>query len=58
MLERTLVKIGAKVVRHAKYLTFQMVEVAVSRQLYSAVCDVNLSPPLPKRPDRGSRPPS
>ncbi len=79
-----------KVVRHARYVTFQLAEVAVPRRLYRAIlerirrfaalsptaapigqvrtahqpnkrrgiCDVNRSPPLPKRPDRASRPPS
>ncbi len=30
-LREKLIKIGAKVVRHAKYVTFQMAEVAVPR---------------------------
>jgi hypothetical protein len=29
-----LVKIGAKVVRHGRYVIFQMVEVAVPRELF------------------------
>ncbi len=29
MLRETLVKIGAKVVRHGRYITFQMAEVAI-----------------------------
>ncbi len=33
MLRETLIKIGAKVVRHAKYVSFQMAEVAVPRKL-------------------------
>ena len=36
-LREKLVKIGAKVVRHAKYVTFQMAEVAVPRQLFRAI---------------------
>jgi hypothetical protein len=30
-----LIKIGAKIVSHGRYLTFQMVEVAVSRQMFA-----------------------
>ena len=36
-LREKLVKIGAKVVRHAKYVTFQLVEVAVPRKLFRAI---------------------
>ncbi len=32
-----LIKIGAKVVRHGRYITFQMAEVAVSRALFGAI---------------------
>ncbi len=32
-LREKLVKIGAKVVRHSRYVTFQMAEVAVPRNL-------------------------
>ncbi len=38
-LREKLIKIGAKVVRHAKYVTFQMAEVAVPRRLYRAILD-------------------
>jgi hypothetical protein len=34
-----LVKIGAKVVTHAKYLVFQLAEVAVPRQLLAAILE-------------------
>ena len=34
-LREKLVKIGAKVVRHAKYVVFQLAEVAVPRQLFA-----------------------
>jgi hypothetical protein len=34
---RGLIKIGAKVVRHAKAVTFQMAEVAVPRELCAAI---------------------
>ena len=32
-----VVKIGAKVVRHAKYVVFQLAEVAVPRQLFAQI---------------------
>ena len=38
-LREKLVKIGAKVTRHAKYVTFQLAEVAVPRQLFAAILD-------------------
>jgi hypothetical protein len=36
-LREKLIKIGAKVVRHGRYLTFQMAEVAVSRQMFAEI---------------------
>jgi len=36
-LREKLVKIGAKVTRHAKYVTFQLAEVAVSCKLFQAI---------------------
>jgi hypothetical protein len=38
-LREKLIKIGAKVVRHAPYATFQMAEVAVPRELFAAMLD-------------------
>ena len=38
-LREKLIKIGAKVVRHAKYVTFQMAEVAIPRDLFAAILD-------------------
>ena len=38
-LRKKLIKIGAKVVRHAKYVTFQMAEVAVPCRLYRAILE-------------------
>jgi hypothetical protein len=38
LLEK-LIKIGAKVVSHARYVTFQMAEVAVPRRLYAKILD-------------------
>lgn len=32
-----LVKIGAKVVSHAKYVVFQLAELAVPRQVFAAI---------------------
>ena len=36
-LREKLIKIRAKVTRHSKYVTFQLAEVAVSRQLFAAI---------------------
>jgi hypothetical protein len=36
-LREKLIKIGAKVVSHGRYTTFQMAEVAVSRQLFQEI---------------------
>ena len=38
-LREKLIKIGAKVVRHSKYVTFQMAEVAVPRDLFAAILE-------------------
>ena len=32
-----LIKTGAKVVRHARYVTFQLAEVAVPRNVFAAI---------------------
>ena len=32
-----LIKIGAKVVSHGRYITFQMAEVAVPRQMFAGI---------------------
>jgi hypothetical protein len=46
-----LVKIGAKVVRHGRYATFQMAEAAVPRDLFQEVLrmidGLRRSPPVP-----------
>ena len=48
-LREKLVKIGAKVTRHSKYVTFQLAEVAVMRRLFAAILDrikrLTLPPP-------------
>ncbi len=36
-LRERLVKIGAKVVRHGRYVTFQLAEVAVPRDLFRKI---------------------
>ena len=36
-LREKLVKIGAKVVSHGRYVTFQLAEVAVSRNLFQKI---------------------
>jgi hypothetical protein len=34
-----VVKIGAKVVRHAKYVVFQLAEVAVPHKMFAAILE-------------------
>ncbi len=36
-LRETLIKIGAKVVQHGRYVTFQLAEVAISRTLFAKI---------------------
>ena len=36
-LREKLIKIGAKVVSHGRYVTFQMAEIAISRKLFAAI---------------------
>ena len=36
-LREKLVKIGAKVVRHGRYVTFQLAEVAIARALFAEI---------------------
>ena len=52
-LREKLVKIGAKMTRHSKYVTFQLAEVAVTRRLFAAILDrierLALSPPVVDR---------
>ncbi len=47
-LQEKLMKIGAKVVRHGRYVTFQLAEVAVPRDLFekilSLIDDLRLGP--------------
>ncbi len=36
-LQTKLIKIGAKVVRHGRYVTFQLAEVAIPRDLFAEI---------------------
>ena len=49
-LREKLIKIGAKVVRRGRYVTFQMAEVAVSRQMFAEIVSLVAqlrAPPAP-----------
>jgi Transposase DDE domain group 1 len=49
-LREKLIKIGAKVVSHGRYVTFQMAEVAVSRQMFAEILSLIArlrAPPAP-----------
>ena len=48
-LREKLIKIGAKVVSHGRYTTFQMAEVAVPRQMFQEILSLiaRLRPPAP-----------
>ena len=49
-LREKLIKIGAKVVSHGRYVTFQMAEVAVSRQTFADILSLIArlrAPPAP-----------
>ncbi len=50
-LREKLIKIGAKVVRHGRYITFQLAEVTVSRallaQIPGLIADLRAPPPKP-----------
>ncbi len=52
-LREKLIKIGAKIIRHSKYVTFQMAEVAVPRELFAAILEriqrFGVPPPLVQR---------
>ena len=52
-LREKLIKIGAKVDRHARYVTFQMAEVAVPRDLAARILEriqrLGVPPPLVQR---------
>ncbi len=38
ILREKLIKIGAKVVRHGHYITFQLADVAIPRPLFAEIC--------------------
>ena len=49
-LRERLVKIGARIVRHGRYLVFQLAEVAVPRSLFASILrriDRLRGPPVP-----------
>ncbi len=46
-LREKLVEIGAKVVRHGRYVTFQLAEVAVSRDLFRKILSL-IDDPRPR----------
>lgn len=49
-LREKLIKIGAKIVSHGRYVTFQMAEVAVSRQMFADILSLIArlrAPPVP-----------
>jgi hypothetical protein len=49
-LREKLIKIGAKVVSHGRYVTFQLAEVAVSRQMFADIVSLIArlrAPPAP-----------
>jgi Transposase DDE domain group 1 len=55
-LREKLIKIGAKVVSHGRYVTFQMAEVAVSRQMFADILSLIArlrAPPAPAREANG-----
>ena len=47
-LREKLIKIGAKVVRHGRYVTFQLAEVAIPRSLFANI--LRLIDDLRRRP--------
>jgi hypothetical protein len=53
-MREKLVKIGAKVVRHARYVTFQLAEVLVSRSLFHEILErIHRLEPVPITPGSG-----
>jgi hypothetical protein len=51
-LKEKLIKIGAKVVSHGRYVAFQMAEVAIPRQMFQEILRLiaELRPQLPPAP--------
>jgi hypothetical protein len=56
-LREKLIKIGAKVVSHGRYVTFQLAEVAVPRGLFEKILRLidELRPPPPRASVSGGR---
>jgi hypothetical protein len=55
-LREKLIKIGAKVVSHGRYVTFQMAEIAVSRHMFAEILSLIAqlrAPPAPARRSLG-----
>ncbi len=51
-LREKLIKIGAKVVRHGRYVTFQLAEVAIPRSLFAEILRlIDRLQPVPCRHD-------
>ena len=48
-LKEKLIKIGAKVVRHGRYVAFQMAEVAIPRQMFQEILRL-IAEPRPQPP--------
>jgi hypothetical protein len=53
-LREKLIKIGAKVLRHSKYVTFQLAEVAVPRELFAAILQRIARLAMPPPPAAGA----
>ena len=50
-LREKLIKIGANVVRHGRYVTFQLAEVAIPRRLFAEIlCLIDGLRPVPLPP--------
>jgi hypothetical protein len=49
-LREKLIKIGAKVVGHGRYVTFQMAEVAVPRQMFAEILSLIAQLRAPRTP--------
>ncbi len=51
ILRSKLIKIGAKVVRHGRYVTFQLAEVAIPKSLFAEIrCLIDRLRPAPLPP--------
>ncbi len=49
-LRENLIKIGAKVVSHGRYIVFQMAEVAIPRRLFADILRLIATPRAPPIP--------